>query len=134
MNIKNCRKCGKVFNYVAGPPICQACKELAEKKFVEVKEFVRQNKTANMHEISANCDVEERQVEQWVREERLVFAENSPIKIFCESCGATILTGRYCDKCKKKQANTFEAAGSRPEKSAPQQQQSSGGARMYSRK
>ena len=136
MNARNCKKCGKIFNYIAGPPICQACKEAAEVKFQEVKEFVRQNKSASMKEIVANCGVEERQVEQWIREERLVFATDSPIKLFCETCGAPIFTGRYCGKCKNETANSFGAAGRKPE---THQAPASGGgasssARMYSRK
>ena len=41
MNARNCRKCGKLFNYVSGPPICMACREALEKKFQEVKEYIR---------------------------------------------------------------------------------------------
>ena len=135
MNARNCKKCGKLFNYIAGPPICQACKEAAEAKFQEVKEFVRANKTASMKEIVANCGVEERQVEQWIREERLVFATDSPIKLYCETCGAPIFTGRYCGKCKSNTANSLGAAGRRPEApKGPEPSSSSSAARMYSRK
>lgn len=111
MNVRNCRKCGKMFNYVAGPPVCPACREAAEKKFEEVKEYIRQNKTARINEIARDCGVDQRQIEQWIREERLVFATESPIKLFCETCGAPIFTGRYCGNCKKNQANTFSSAG-----------------------
>lgn len=136
MNARNCKKCGKIFNYIAGPPICQACKEAAEVKFQEVKEFVRENKSASMKEIVANCGVEERQVEQWIREERLIFAADSPIKLNCEICGAPIFTGRYCSKCKNETANSFGTAGRRPEASkGPESHGSaSSSARMYSRK
>ena len=131
MNVRNCRKCGKMFNYVQGPPICQACKEAAEQKFQEVKEFVRENKTATMNEIVENCGVEQRQVEQWIREERLVFAENSPIQLTCETCGTRIVTGRYCEKCKKDQANTFSAAGRHEPAPAPEKKDAHSGSKMY---
>ena len=29
-----------------------------------------------------------------------MFADDSPISIPCESCGAPIKSGKYCDKCK----------------------------------
>lgn len=134
MNARNCKKCGKIFNYVAGPPICPVCREKAEQKFQEVKEFVRANKSASMKEISENCNVEEHQVKQWVREERLVFASDSPIKLFCESCGAPIFTGRYCGKCKKDQANTFGAAGRQENAANPAPTGINNSARMYSKK
>ena len=37
MEVRNCRKCGRIFNYVAGMPICPACRERIEEKFQEVK-------------------------------------------------------------------------------------------------
>ncbi|MDD2970598.1 MAG: flagellar protein [Lachnospiraceae bacterium] len=100
MNVRNCRKCGRIYNYVVGPNICPSCREKMEAKFSEVKEFVRENKGANIPEISEHCDIETSQIQQWIREERLVFAEDSPLGIECEGCGTMIKTGRYCDKCK----------------------------------
>lgn len=58
-----------------------------------------------MREISEKCDVSTRQIEQWIREERLSFSDDSPIGIACEVCGATIRTGRYCERCKNDLAN-----------------------------
>ena len=100
MNVRNCRKCGKIFNYVVGPSICPSCREKMEVKFAEVKEFVRDNKGASIPEISEKCDIETQQIQQWIREERLVFSEDSPLGIECEGCGTMIKTGRFCDKCK----------------------------------
>ena len=39
MNVRNCRKCGRMFNYVSGPPICGKCREQAEEQFQVVKKF-----------------------------------------------------------------------------------------------
>lgn len=110
MDVKNCRKCGRMFNYISGMPICPACREAAEAKFQEVKKFVQDNKTATMAEIVENCDVDSKQVQQWIREERLFFSDDSPIKLSCENCGATINTGRYCEKCKKDMASNISDA------------------------
>ena len=112
-SIKNCRKCGKMFNYMMGPPICPACREKIEQKFQEVRDYVREHKAASMEQITEDCGVERKQVEQWVREERLVFSDASPIKLYCEKCGAYITTGRFCEKCKKDTANNFSEAGRR---------------------
>ena len=67
MNVKNCKKCGKVFNYVSGAPICPACKEALEKKFQEVKKYVQDNRGATIHDVVENCEVDPQQVRQWVR-------------------------------------------------------------------
>lgn len=100
MEIKNCRKCGRMFNYVFGQQICPQCKEERESKFQEVKKYVQENKNATMVDVCEQCEVEPEQLRQWIREERLQFADDSPIKISCERCGAMIGFGRFCDKCK----------------------------------
>ena len=100
MEVKNCRKCGRMFNYICGAVMCPKCKEAVEEKFQEVKKFIQDNGRASMVEVCENCDVEAEQVRQWVRDERLQFADDSPIKIPCARCGTMIGFGRFCDKCK----------------------------------
>ena len=100
MNIKNCRACGRIFNYVAGPFICPVCRDGMEKKFQIVKEYIRENPGVTIPQVSEACDVDQSQIRQWLREERLELAENSPIFLNCEGCGATIRCGRFCDQCK----------------------------------
>ena len=133
MNVRNCRRCGKMFNFFAGEAICPACKEAAEAKFQEVKKFVSDNKQASIPEIVENCGVDQKQIQQWIREERLFFADDSPVKINCEICGCQIATGRYCDKCKKDTANVFNNASKRPvpPPSDNTGSQSGGGVRMH---
>ena len=58
MNVKNCRKCGKLFNYVYGSAICPACKEALEAKFQEVRKYIQQHGRATMEEVSEECDVD----------------------------------------------------------------------------
>ncbi len=114
MEVRNCRKCGRLFNYIQGPPICPGCKDLIEKKFVEVKEFIRENVSASIPEISKQCEVEPALLQQWIREERLIFSEDSPIGINCELCGAMIKTGRLCNNCKNDMINGLNSSIRRP--------------------
>ena len=89
-----------MFNYIFGPPICPQCKDEQEAKFQDVKKYVQDNKNASMVDVCDQCNVEPEQLRQWIREERLQFADDSPIKISCERCGAMIGFGRFCNKCK----------------------------------
>ncbi len=100
MNVKNCVKCGKIFNYITGIVICPVCKSQLEELFQVTKRYIRDKPHANIAEISEECDVSVKMIHQWVREERLIFAEDSPIGISCELCDANIRTGRFCDSCK----------------------------------
>ncbi len=132
MGIKNCRKCGKMFNYISGEAICPQCREAAEAKFQEVKKFVQENKQATINEIVDSCGVDSKVIKQWIREERLFFSDDSPVKINCELCGTQISTGRYCDKCKKETANSFGNAAMRPQAQEPTISRDSGsGIRMH---
>lgn len=115
MDVINCKKCGKLFNYVAGMKICPVCKEAEEQKFQTVKEFIRDNKQAGINEIAENCNVTPNEIRQWIREERLFFGDESPIGIDCEGCGAIIKSGRYCEKCKNELARGILDLTKKPE-------------------
>jgi hypothetical protein len=92
--------CGRIFNYYSGIPLCQLCKEKMEKKFQEVKEYIRQHPGVSIPEVSETCDVEPSQIRQWLREDRLELTQDSPIRLQCEGCGVEIRSGRFCDKCR----------------------------------
>lgn len=104
MDVRNCRGCGKLFNYLQGPPLCPACVKALDAKFDEVKEYVYDHPRVDMQEVSEVCGVSIAQIKQWIREERLAFAEDSMIGLDCEGCGVTIKTGRFCKSCKDKLA------------------------------
>jgi len=114
MNVRNCKKCGRIFNYVSGILICPSCREGLEKKFQVVKDYIRENKNAGITEVAEACEVDVRQIKQWVREERLEFSAESPVGIDCELCGAMIRSGRFCDKCKSGMINELDKAIERP--------------------
>lgn len=100
MNIKNCRVCGRIYNYVSGPNTCPACRESLEAKFQEVKEYIREHKGVGITQVAEACDVEPAQIRQWLKDERLEVTEDSALYLTCESCGAAIRSGRFCEKCK----------------------------------
>ena len=98
MNVRNCRRCGKLFNYVSGAPICMQCREAMVQKFQEVKKYIQDNVHSTIPEVAEACDVSQQQIYQWLREERLELAEGTGMALFCENCGAAIQTGRFCNK------------------------------------
>ncbi len=110
MEMISCARCGKLFNYIAGPRICQVCNKAVEEKFKEVKTYVREHPNVDMKTLSKACEVSPKQIQRWVREDRLVFSSDSPIGIPCERCGKTIKSGRYCDSCKNGMTRDLEDA------------------------
>lgn len=116
MDIRNCRGCGKLFNYIGGSQLCPACMRELDKKFDEVKRYIYDNPTADIQQVSLDNEVSVLQLKKWIREERLAFSEKSMVGLECESCGAMIRTGRFCQACKDKMAATLgDAYRTRPE-------------------
>ncbi|MBP5385542.1 MAG: flagellar protein [Lachnospiraceae bacterium] len=130
MNARNCKNCGRIFNYVSGLPLCPACRDLMEEKFQTVKEYIQNNKDTTMKTVAEECDVDENQIRQWIREERLVFADDSGIVLQCEICGRSIRTGRYCDKCKQETMRDLAGAGRQPVRPQPVQKKEKENPRM----
>lgn len=133
MNIRNCRVCGRVFNYMSGAPVCQVCKENLEAKFQEVKEYIREHRGVGISEVAEACDVDPAQIRQWLKEDRLEVTEDSAIFLNCESCGAPIRSGKFCEKCKDNMTKGFSEVlkTGRPEPAPkPQKSGSDDGARM----
>lgn len=110
MEIKNCRICGKMMQYSGlGRPICQGCKKALEEKFKAAKQFLKENPGATINELAEAAEVPISQINQWVREERLVFSDDSPIGIDCERCGKMIKSGRFCKDCKSNLVNELSS-------------------------
>lgn len=120
MEMKNCAHCGKMFTYIGGPPLCQTCIKKLDEKFDEVKKYVYENPGCGIQEVCDAMDVTSAQIRKWIREERLAFSESSDVAISCENCGKRILTGRFCDNCKRELQNQIYNAGKRPEPKQPE--------------
>ncbi len=100
MEVRTCRQCKRIFNYLTGPNICPSCKDKLEEKFQEVKKYVEDHPDEGITQVAEANEVSAKQIQRWIREERLSFSESSGVGIDCESCGAMIRSGRLCQKCK----------------------------------
>lgn len=120
MEVRNCKTCGRLFNVLSSERICPDCRKKLDDKFQEVKEFLEQNPNSSVEVVSKETDVSAKQIRQWVREERLVFSENSVEGIECEQCGKMIRTGRFCESCKAAITNNLNSAIDKPKKAPVQ--------------
>ena len=110
MDVKTCRRCKRLFNYIAGPMICPVCREEIEQQFQVVKKYIDDNRNCDINDVAEACEVDPQQIRQWIREDRLQFSEDSMVGLNCEMCGATIRSGRYCDNCRNKLTNNLNRA------------------------
>ncbi len=109
--VRNCRRCKKIFMFVTGPQICEACKKLEEEEFERVRAFLKEFPGATIQEVSRETEVPAQAIYRYLKDGRIEVAENSPIAIQCENCGVRIKSGRFCINCSKKLANEMINAG-----------------------
>jgi flagellar operon protein (TIGR03826 family) len=101
-DVRNCRKCGKIFNYLGGNPICPVCKQLDEDDFKRVKEYLYDNPGSSMLEVSKALDVSVEKIKRFLKEGRLeIIGDDGNLILECESCGKSIKSGRFCVECEK---------------------------------
>ncbi len=112
-DVRNCRKCGRIFNYLGGTPICPACKEQEEKDFQRVKEYLYQNPGASLTQVSTELEISVEIIKRFLKDGRLeITSEDGNMVLECENCGKSIKTGRYCMDCEKELTMGFRSAAS----------------------
>jgi predicted amidophosphoribosyltransferase len=107
MDVRNCKSCGRLFNYLGGRQFCPECMKKLDDKFEIVKAYIYDNPGSNIDIVAKDNDVSTQQIRQWVREEKLQFSDASLVGLSCEKCGVMIKTGRFCPKCKDELAKTI---------------------------
>lgn len=98
--VKQCRQCNKLF-YSFGQVYCPECLEKNEKDFEKVRDYIYENPSANVVEISNQTGVSEKMILSYLKEGRLTIDEDNGL-LLCEECGRSISTGRFCKACTRK--------------------------------
>ena len=105
MEVRACSGCRRLFNYLAGEVLCPECKKKQETKFQEVRNYIDEHENVTMKQVSEDCEVTMSQIENWIREERLHVEDEENAYFYCENCGKTVHSGRYCSMCKRQLLN-----------------------------
>lgn len=107
MDLRNCPECGKLFVY-NHRNLCPACLKKDEEGFDRVRDFLYDNPQATLEEISEATEVSTKSILEYLKEGRLMLSsKNVNIVLSCETCGAPILYGRFCEKCTGKLKGGF---------------------------
>lgn len=109
--IRNCKRCKRIFTYVTGPQLCEVCKKKDEEDYEKVRKFLRDYPGATIQEVAQATEVSQQLIYRFLRDGRLEVASDSPIALLCENCGVRITSGRFCVDCSKKLANEMIATG-----------------------
>ncbi len=101
MGLMNCKKCSRLFHSKNGATLCSRCNVTVDDDFSKVRNFIYDNPSLGLKDVSDATGVEVASILKWIREEKIILANDSGIKL-CEKCGASIMSGKYCSACVKK--------------------------------
>lgn len=116
MDMRNCGRCGKLFGYVSGMPICPACKEKDEEAFTKVKKYLYDNPGAPLSVVAEACEVSIEKITRFLREGRLEIMSEGNLILECEGCGKGIKSGKYCSDCEKTMHEDLRSTAKKVEK------------------
>lgn len=95
MALANCTKCGKLYNKMIHD-LCPECIDKIEQDFDKVYSFLKENGPAHIDAIHEATGVEKKLIMKFLAENRF---EGVQVSYKCETCGATINSGKLCEKC-----------------------------------
>lgn len=99
MNIDNCPRCGKLYA-VNIRELCLNCIKDIEREYEVCVQYLRDNRGANIQELSEATEVSVKQITKFIREGR-ISVMNAPNMMYpCEVCGTLIREGHMCDSCR----------------------------------
>lgn len=100
LNMRKCMRCGLMFQYNgSGHIICPRCREIDQKEFDCVRDYVYEHKGATVIEVSDETGVKPGIIENFLRAGRLEIPNDSAVFIHCERCRKEIRSGRFCPGC-----------------------------------
>lgn len=118
MSIRNCKRCGKIYQYDGVHKICNNCRIQSEKDFEKVRKYLKENPNSNINVVSEKTGVEKKIIIEFIKNDRLI-AEDLEIDVTlkCQRCGTEIKHGKYCDKCISDMKDEIESVTKKKEKS-----------------
>jgi flagellar operon protein (TIGR03826 family) len=109
MDLKNCKKCGRMFSDTNGHEICRKCRLEVEDHFKIVREYIYDHPGTTVNEVAEETGVPKKEILKYLREERLELVnDNDDLK--CQKCGKPINSGRYCVNCAAELKKGFDKA------------------------
>jgi len=117
-DVRNCKKCGKIYSHLGGPPLCPACRKEEEDDFKRVKEYLYENPGASITQVSTELNISIEKIKRFLREGRLeITNEDGNLLLECEKCGKSIKSGRYCEACEREMTARLKTVASQLESS-----------------
>lgn len=114
--LMNCKKCGRLFQSKDEFGLCSRCNASVDDDFIKVKDYIYDNPTSSLKDVSEGTGVDSEAILKWIHEGKIVLSSDSGIR-FCQKCGASIISGKFCNACIAKLQTTLKV-----EEEAPKQE------------
>lgn len=121
LNIDYCPRCGKVFAKGIRE-ICPNCVREVEEEYERCVTYLRENKGANIQELSDATEVTIKQITKFIREGRISLYNAPNLMIPCEVCGTLIREGLMCDKCRNRFQSDMKLADEKEQRRREEEQ------------
>lgn len=96
LNVKKCKECGSIFNYM-GRDICPECIKRLDECFVAIRDYLDEHPNAKVAELSEELEIKEKTILDFIKQGRIMVRE--PV-LNCVNCGRPICGGDLCDECR----------------------------------
>lgn len=116
MEVKNCNRCGRMFQAVSTEKLCSRCRSTDDEDFKVVREYIYDNPDTSVKEVAEDTGVPEEKILKYLRDGKLLLKGENANVLDCERCGKGIATGRFCDECSAKLARELKSAFAVPDK------------------
>ncbi len=113
MSVKNCTRCGRMFQAEGPSKLCERCRDNDEEDFKVVREYVYDNPNSNIPDVAENTGVSEDKILKFLRQGKLILKDELSMVLDCERCGKPIKSGRYCESCTNEMSRELRSAASR---------------------
>jgi len=109
MDIIQCKFCKKPFQSF-NSKICPSCLEQIDRDFLVVRDYIYENKKADLDKVTEETGVQKAIVLHLLREGRLQIdnPEEGGTLLMCESCRKPITKGRLCEDCRNNVSSTMK--------------------------
>lgn len=122
-DIRNCKKCGKIYNYIGGAMMCPVCKDKEEEDFKRVKNYLYDNPGASITQVSSDLDISIEMIKRFLKAGRLeILGNDGNLLLECENCGKAIRSGRYCEQCERNLSKELQFTAGQLKKSLTESQ------------
>lgn len=96
--LRNCKKCGRLFSATNGSSLCSRCSDTIDDGFTRVREYIYDNPSSSVKDVSEGTEVDAEAILKWIREGKIVLGDGARIS-FCERCDEPTDGSRFCPKC-----------------------------------